>query len=107
MAKIAVVFLFVIGSGCGAAKSALGALGGGSKPSSNVTVVNEIHVPSVETPPHVAPAPKQRSPRRAILGGAIAGSIVGGMIGALHGVDAEHIGTERGAGVGYVVHAAE
>ena len=120
MAKIAVVLTLALSTlaGCGAARSALGALGGGgSKPTANVTVVNEINVPA----PAPAPAPvpvvveanKPHGARRAVLGGALAGSILGGVVGALDHADAKHIGAgmaigaAAGAGVGYVAHATE
>lgn len=111
MAKIAVALTLALSTlaGCGAARSALGALGGGgTKPTANVTVVNEIQVPpapvaQVETKP-------KSSAKHAVISGAVAGTIVGGLLGAMDSPDAEHIGAgmaigaAAGAGIGYATH---
>ena len=110
MAKIALALTLALSTlaGCGAARSALGALGGGgSKPTANVTVVNEVNVP----PPVAQAERKQKSSaKHAVIGGAIAGTIVGAVIGAMDSPDAEHIGAgmaigaAAGAGIGYATH---
>src|SRR5690349_39850 len=111
MAKIALALTLALSTltGCGAARSALGALGGGgSKPTANVTVVNEINVPPAPAPQ--VEAKKKSSAKHAVITGAVAGTIVGGLIGLMDSPDAEHvgagmaIGAAAGAGIGYATH---
>jgi hypothetical protein len=103
-----------LATGCGAAKSALGALGGG-KPN-QVTVVNNIAPPAVTvnvTAPAAAPAPviAQAEPKhrqlKAAATGAFAGALVGGVVGfALDGKSGLGKGAAVGAGAGAVAGIA-
>ena len=92
--KLACVLALV--TGCAAAKSAVGSL---MSPKPNqITVVNEVHLP---TPP--PPAPVAKSPATAAV---VTGSIAGAVAGAV--VDRSPLAIAAGAGIGaalgYVVH---
>ncbi len=119
MRQLAIVLMLVTAAtGCGAAKSALGALGGG-KPT-QVTVVNHIEpqsvVVNVAAPVVPAPvlivqpaaAPTEKHARlKAAATGAFAGALVGGVVGyAVDGRSGLGKGAAVGAGAGAVAGAA-
>ena len=88
--KLACVLALV--TGCAAAKSAVGSL---ISPKPNqITVVNEVHVPT--------PAPKHSAPTAAMVTGSVAGAVAGGMID--RSPLAIAAGAGLGAALGYVVH---
>lgn len=106
---IAIVAMLALGTGCGAAKSAISTLTGG-KPN-QVTVVTNVEPQPVVV--NVQPAPvviQQAEPKRSRFGslkamatGAAAGIVVGGVVGyAMNGSKGAGQGAAVGAGAGAV-----
>ncbi|MEO8702474.1 MAG: hypothetical protein ABI867_20690 [Kofleriaceae bacterium] len=95
----AVAMMAAMATGCGAAKSALGALGGGSKPTQ--TVVVNVPPPVVV---QAAPAPSEPKAKRfSSVKAMAAGAMVGGVVGyALDGKRGAAIGAGAGAAGGVV-----
>lgn len=112
MNKTLVAVALVLASGCGAAQTALGALG--SKPP-QVTVVNNVSpAPVVAVNQQPAPTPVAKpTATKAVVAGGLAGAALGAATAAVTGASPTTIaaGAVVGAGagslVGYVVHAVE
>jgi len=106
----ALLLMLGLGTGCGAAKSALGVL---SPKPPQVTVVNNIEVRPAAVPVIAAPAPavvemprshhRRRDQLRAVASGAVAGALVGTAIGyVVDGAEGAGKGAALGAGAGAV-----